>query len=125
MADNEQSYESELMKLIDNDDLEAEMQPGQCRTLQARLLKYLKLNGREAVWRGQNLKCEMPSGAKICIFSTPRNPGGFLYNKNYYYGAVLFPYRERDRVRYISEHSAKHLYHLLGEQIKEDIEKLN
>lgn len=120
MADNEQSYESELMKLIDNDDLEAEMQPGQCRTLQARLLKYLKLNGREAVWRGQNLKCEMPSGAKICIFSTP-----FLYYKNYYYGAVLFPYRERNHVRYLSEHSAKHLYHRLGEQIKEDIEKLN
>ena len=123
MADNEQSYESELMKLIDNDDLEAEMQPGQCRTLQARLLKYLKINGREAVWRGQNLKCEMPSGAKICIFSTPKILG--VYSKFYYYGIILIPWRDSQRKRYLSEHSAKHLYHRLGEQIKEDIEKLN
>lgn len=116
MADNEQSYESKLMQLIDNDDLEAEMQPGQCRTLQARLLKYLKINGREAVWRGQNLKCEMLSDAKICIFSTPTVLG--IYSKFYYYGIILIPWRNSHRIRYLNEHSAKHLFLRLGEEIE-------
>jgi hypothetical protein len=101
------------------------MQPGQCHTLQARLYLYLVLNGCKYSWRNQTLKCEMPSGVKLSIFAKPKISGCFGYSHLRFYGAVIYPYRERHRVMYLDEKGATHLYRRLGEQIKETIEKHN
>ena len=99
---------------------ERTMQPGQCRTLQARLYHYLVLNGCKYSWRNQTLKCEMPSGVKLSIFPVPKYHNA-LYS---WYGAILYPYRKLGRMKYLDESGAKHLYKRLGEQIKEKVEQL-
>ena len=101
------------------------MQPGQCHTLQARLYLYLVLNGCKYSWRNQTLKCEMPSGVKLSIFAKPKISVSFGYSHLRFYGAMIYPYRERNRVMYLDEKGAVHLYRRLGEQIKETIEKHN
>ena len=104
---------------------ERPMQPGQCLTLQARLYLYLVLDDCKHSWRNQTLKCEMPSGVKVAIYSKPMpftSYGECLFK---WYGAVLYPYRKYGRVRYLDEKAAMYLYKKLGEHIRDKVEQLN
>lgn len=98
---------------------EAQMQQGQCQTLQARLYHYLVLSGCKHSWRNQTLKCEMPSGVKLCIFPTPKCYRYGWGAEIRWYGAVLYPNRRNGRVRYFDYRSATYLYNRLGKEIKE------
>jgi len=102
---------------------ERPMQSGQCRTLQARFLRYLMLSGQKYSWRGQTLKCEMPSGVKVAIFPTPKYSLG-IGTRFSWYGAALYPNRKFGRVRFLDERAAKYLYKRLGEYIRNKVEQL-
>lgn len=103
---------------------ETPMQPGQCRTLQARLLIYLAVNGCEYSWRNNTLKCEMPSGVKLAVFPIP-NHFQFGDQQWDFYGIVIYPYRKYRRRIYIAEDQAMYLYKRLGEHIRDKVEQLN
>lgn len=98
---------------------ERTMQPGQCHTLQARLLLYLTITGCKYSWRGQTLKCEMPSGVRLAIFPKPKYYASIGEHKFSLYGVALYPNRKYGRIRYLDEKNAMYLYKRLGEKIKE------
>lgn len=104
---------------------ERPLQPGQCRTLQARFLHYLMLSGHKYSWHNQTLKCEMPSGVTVAIYSEPMSFTHFGVCLIKWYGILLYPYRKYGRARYLDEKAAMYLYKKLGEYIRDKVEQLN
>lgn len=103
---------------------ESPMQPGQCRTLQARLLIYLTLNGCKYSWHGRTLKCEMPSGVRLAIFPVPKYYAVVGGQGLYLYGAAIYPDRIFRREVYFANEQAMYLYKRLGEHIRDKVEHL-
>ena len=105
--------------------LDQPMQLGQCHTLQARLYHYLMLTGCKYWTEHKKLKCVMPSGAKLCIFDTPKKaygPGTLTVS---IYGIIDYPYRHYRPWVWLDDKGAAYLYRRLGEEIKQKVEQLN